>query len=208
MAKRFLIPINLLNAASDPETANEGDIYYNTASDTLKIYANSAWTSVSGGGSGGVTSLIGTANQINVSASSGDITASFSSTVVFPGTVTLNADPTQALQAATKQYVDSVVLNTQTDSYSLVLSDSGKTIEMNSASANSVTIPLNSSQAFTIGTTIDIVQYGSGQTTISPTSGVTIRSKDNNLKLSGQYSGATIYKRGTDEWVAFGDLTE
>lgn len=56
----------------------------------------------------GVTSLSGTTNQIDVSASNGDVTVSLPSAVVFPGTVTLNADPTQALEAATKQYVDAV----------------------------------------------------------------------------------------------------
>lgn len=56
----------------------------------------------------GVHSLAGTTNQIDVSASNGDVTVSLPSTVVFPGTVTLNADPTQALEAATKQYVDEV----------------------------------------------------------------------------------------------------
>jgi hypothetical protein len=56
----------------------------------------------------GVSSVSGTTNQIAVSATTGDITLSLPSAVTFPGTVTLNADPTQALQAATKQYVDSV----------------------------------------------------------------------------------------------------
>lgn len=56
----------------------------------------------------GVTSLSGTTNQISVSSSTGSSTISLPSSVVFPGTVTLNADPTQALQAATKQYVDAV----------------------------------------------------------------------------------------------------
>jgi hypothetical protein len=56
----------------------------------------------------GVSSVTGTANQIATSATTGDITLSLPSTVIFPGTVTLNADPTQPLQAATKQYVDDV----------------------------------------------------------------------------------------------------
>ena len=56
----------------------------------------------------GVTSLSGTANQIDVSASNGDVAVSLPSSVIFPGTVTLNADPQQALEAATKQYVDAV----------------------------------------------------------------------------------------------------
>ena len=56
----------------------------------------------------GVVTLTGTANQVDVNASNGDVTVSLPSAVVFPGTVTLNADPTQALEAATKQYVDAV----------------------------------------------------------------------------------------------------
>jgi hypothetical protein len=66
---------------------------------------------------------------------------------------------------------------------------------------------LDSSVAFPIGTTLDIIQYGAGQTTIVATGGVTLRSKGAALKLTGQYSGATLYKRGTDEWVIIGDLT-
>ena len=56
----------------------------------------------------GVVTLSGTTNQVDVSASNGDVTVSLPSSVIFPGTVTLNADPTQALEAATKQYVDAV----------------------------------------------------------------------------------------------------
>lgn len=58
--------------------------------------------------SGVVTSVSGTANQI---ASSGGTTPvlSFPSSVIFPGTVTLNANPVTAFEAATKQYVDAVV---------------------------------------------------------------------------------------------------
>lgn len=53
MAKRFLTPINVLNAASDPGTASEGDIYYNTATDKLRIYSNGSWADVSSGGTSG-----------------------------------------------------------------------------------------------------------------------------------------------------------
>jgi hypothetical protein len=58
--------------------------------------------------SGGVSSVSGTANQITASTSTGAVTLSLPSSVTFPGTVTLNADPSQPLQAATKQYVDDV----------------------------------------------------------------------------------------------------
>lgn len=102
-----------------------------------------------------------------------------------------------------------ILINTQTESsYTLTLSDSGKLIEINSASANTLIIPLNNSAAFPIGTKIDLLQIGLGQTTASADSGVTINSKDGNLKLTGQWSAATLVKRGTDEWTLIGDLSE
>lgn len=56
---------------------------------------------------GTVTAVNGTANQIN-SSGGNTPTLSLSSTLVAPGTVTLNADPTNPLEAATKQYVDAI----------------------------------------------------------------------------------------------------
>lgn len=97
-------------------------------------------------------------------------------------------------------------INTQTASYTLALTDSDKVVEMNVASANNLTVPLNSSVAFPIGTRIDLVQLGAGQTTVVATGGVTIRSSGAKLKLTGQYSGAALYKRGTDEWMLVGDI--
>jgi hypothetical protein len=58
---------------------------------------------------GTITSVNGTANQISASTVSGAVTISLPSAVTFPGTVTLNADPTTALGAVTKQYVDAAV---------------------------------------------------------------------------------------------------
>ncbi|HKZ96211.1 MAG TPA: DUF2793 domain-containing protein [Hyphomicrobiaceae bacterium] len=97
-------------------------------------------------------------------------------------------------------------INTQTASYTAVAGDAGKTVEMNVGSANTFTVPPNSSVAFAIGTYINVAQYGAGATTVTAGAGVTIRNRSG-LKTAGQYALATLYKRGTDEWVAGGDLT-
>lgn len=99
------------------------------------------------------------------------------------------------------------VQNVQTDSYTLVIGDAGKMIVMNKASANNLTVPPNSSVAFPTNTRIDIIQYGAGQTTVVAGSGVTIRSSGSKLKLTGQYSGASLWKYDTNEWVLVGDIT-
>jgi hypothetical protein len=99
------------------------------------------------------------------------------------------------------------IFNRQTASYTLVLTDQNKIVETNVATANNLTVPLNSSVAFPIGTEIAVLQYGAGQTTIVATSGVTLRAKSGALKISGQYAGCTLVKVGTDEWYVIGDLT-
>jgi hypothetical protein len=59
--------------------------------------------------------------------------------------------------------------------------------------------------AFPIGTTITVLQVGSGQTTIAG-AGVTINGTPG-LKLRAQWSSATLIKRATNTWVAIGDLS-
>lgn len=99
-----------------------------------------------------------------------------------------------------------VTTNRQTSSYTLVIGDADKLVEMNSASANNLTVPLNSSVAFSIGTSILISQYGAGQTTVVATGGVTIRAAVG-LKISAQYAGAALVKIAADEWYLQGSLS-
>ena len=103
--------------------------------------------------------------------------------------------------------ITGVVTNRQTASYTLALGDSNDLVEMNVATANNLTVPLDSAVAFPVGTKIDIAQYGAGQTTVVATGGVTIRSAGGALKLAAQYSGATLVKIATNEWYLFGDIT-
>jgi hypothetical protein len=127
------------------------------------------------------------------------------------GNVDNTSDANKPVSTATQTALDAktnklIVTNRQTASYTLVLGDADKLVEINNASANNLTIPLNSSVAFSTGTQILLAQYGAGQTTIVATSGVTIRSNGAKLKLNAQYSGATLIKIDTNEWYLFGDI--
>jgi len=93
----------------------------------------------------------------------------------------------------------------QTASYTLVLADKAKVVEMSVGSANNLTVPLNATVAFPVGTQIHIVQTGSGQTTVVATGGVTINTATT-LKLRAQWSAATLVKRAENTWVLVGDL--
>jgi hypothetical protein len=96
--------------------------------------------------------------------------------------------------------------NAQTGTtYTLILTDAGKMVTLTNASAITLTIPTNASVAFPINTRIDLLQYGAGQVTVGG-AGVTINSSGAKLKLTGQYSGASLWKKATDTWVLIGDL--
>lgn len=97
-------------------------------------------------------------------------------------------------------------INAQGASYTMVLSDAAKMIEISNGSANTLTIPTNAAAAFPIGTSMVIVQTGAGQTTLAGAGGVTLNATPG-FKVRAQWSSATLVKRATDTWLAFGDLT-
>ena len=78
-------------------------------------------------------------------------------------------------------------INSQSSSYTLVIGDAEKLIQMTNASSADLTVPPNSSVAFSVGTRIDILAYGAGALTVVAGSGVTIRSPLS-LLLNGQYA--------------------
>ena len=91
--------------------------------------------------------------------------------------------------------------------YTLTLSDAGKTVEISSSSASTITVPNSANEAFPIGTSITILQVGAGQLTVQPVNGTVTLNYTPGNKTRAQWSMATLLKRGTDEWVLNGDLT-
>jgi hypothetical protein len=110
---------------------------------------------------------------------------------------------------AWRVYGENANLLRKTSGHVLEISDAGKTIEMDVASGNTVTIPTNASVPFLIGTQIAFIQTGSGQTSFAAVDGIvtTILSKNSNKKISSRYSPATLIKKDTDTWILIGDLT-
>ena len=97
--------------------------------------------------------------------------------------------------------------NNQTGTaYTLVLTDAdNKTVTMTNAAANVVTIPLNASVAFPIGTKIPVMQYGAGVTTSTGDTGVTVNNVSaGSVAASSQFNGMLLHKIGTDTWAVSG----
>ena len=105
-----------------------------------------------------------------------------------------------------------VTLNAQTATYTVVLADADqKLVTMSVAGANDFQIPTNANVAFPVGTVINVIQIGAGQTTIKAvTSGTTTISSTGASaiapKLRAQYSAASCIKVATDTWYVVGDI--
>jgi hypothetical protein len=124
------------------------------------------------------------------------------------GMVIHNTDTDSTHKYENGEWVDEAhtAINTQIVNYILVRTDDSKLIRMNVGSANTLTIPPESSVNFPIGTMISVEQMGSGQTTITPGSGVTITSAGSKFKTNLQSSVCGFIKVASDTWTLFGDL--
>lgn len=108
---------------------------------------------------------------------------------------------------AWRVYGDSAQLLSKSADFTLSLSDSGRTLDVDSATSVTITIPTNASVPFLTGTQIAFIQTGVGQLIFTAASGVTLLSKNSNKKVAARYSPATLIKRDTDTWILIGDLT-
>jgi len=134
----------------------------------------------------------------------------FAATMKIGSTTTLLYD--SKLQLTGDAYITGVFRETITKhrdnaSSSLILAYNGKLIEMNVATANTLTIPIQATSQLPVGAKIDVTQYGAGQTQIVAASGVTLYSAGGATKLRVQYSGATLIQADTNVWYLFGDIT-
>jgi hypothetical protein len=105
-----------------------------------------------------------------------------------------------------QQIMNHIEINAQTGTtYTLVLGDRAKMITMNNASANTLTVPLNSSVAFPVGTSIIIRQTGAGVTTIDAVASVTLDGvSGGQCAITTRYKAAVITKVATDTWYVDG----
>jgi hypothetical protein len=108
---------------------------------------------------------------------------------------------------ATNAVIDHPATNERTSNYTLLIGDDGIIVEANSTSPITITVPLNSTTNFPIGTKITLIRTNTGTVTIAgATVAVTINATPG-LLLRAQWSAATLLKRGTNTWLLMGDLS-
>jgi hypothetical protein len=138
-------------------------------------------------------------------AKTGDVVISDTGVTSISTEVIVNADVSATAAIDLGKLAD-ISTNAQTASYTLVLADKNKLVEMNVASGNTLTVPPNTDVAFPVGSQIRVLQTNTGQCTLTAGAGVTINGTPG-LKLRTQWASATLIKRATDTWVAVGDLS-
>jgi hypothetical protein len=187
-------------------TLASGEWGFETDTGKVKIgNGSTAWNSLGYTGAGdieGVTAGTG----LSGGGTSGTVTVSIDTSV----TVDLTTAQTLTNKTLTDPKIN-LAFDAETASYTAVLGNNGQVVTMNNAAANTFSIPTNASVAFPIGTQINVLQIGAGQTTIQAvTSGTTsVLSTGATAaapKLRAQYSAATCLKAGTDLWYVFGDI--
>jgi hypothetical protein len=163
---------------------------------------------VANGGTGitslgsGVATFLGTPSSANLATAVTGETGS--------GALVFGTSPTLGTPTLNDPKIN-LTIDPETASYTAVIANNGQVVTMNVGSANNFSIPTNASVAFPIGTQINVLQIGTGQTTIQAvTSGTTsILSTGASAaapKLRARYSAATCLKAGTDLWYVFGDI--
>jgi hypothetical protein len=129
--------------------------------------------------------------------------ATFTGQIILPASGIVFTDGTQNKEGVPSR----TTIIQKTDSYTLSgLGERDNLIEINKSTATTLTIPLDSTLNYPVGTSIDVVQTGTGQVTIAGTGGVTVNATPG-LKLRSQWSSATLFKRAANTWLVMGDLS-
>lgn len=114
---------------------------------------------------------------------------------------TLTAAAMNTLQASDFNYTRKIVTAA---TYTAVLEDRGQLLEFQNAGGTTVTIPPNSSVAFSLGDVLEIISSSSATVQIVGDTGVTIEATGGITSLTSAWQKAQLVKRETNNWVLTG----
>lgn len=108
---------------------------------------------------------------------------------------------TDIVEELLKGNVGKLTINDQTGvDYTLKLEDTGNFIRMDNSAVNRVTVPLNESVEFALGSIVLVRQIGSGSTRIVGSTGVTLNAPSGMQDVTARNFGVALVKVAEDEW--------
>lgn len=105
-------------------------------------------------------------------------------------------------------FANDAIYNTQAGtSYTLLPADRGKTVRMNNASANTVSIAANATQNIPANSVIIVGQLGAGSTKIQAVAGVSLNGVDGgSVTISGRFKSAVLDQYAVNSWWCEGAI--
>ncbi|NET30705.1 MAG: hypothetical protein F6K19_01710 [Cyanothece sp. SIO1E1] len=99
-----------------------------------------------------------------------------------------------------------------TSSYTLVLADQGRVVEMGNATADTLRVPLNASVSFPINSVIYVENYGDGSTIVEFPSGIEVDHRSDGTgvwraNIDNKGDMVALIKRAADRWKIIGRFT-
>lgn len=182
-----------------------------TTSGNTTITATNHGVVISGSGNAMTTTAVGATNTVLHGNTGADPTYSaIVNADITNATIDLTTKVTGVLPSANVGLTRTINAQTGT-TYTFVLGDGSAAggnplVTASNGSAQTYTVPPNSSVAYPVGTQIDVLQLGAGKVTLAQGAGVTINSKGSNKAISAQYVGVSLIKTATDVWSLLGDL--
>ena len=203
------IAVGLAATATALATARTiGGVSFDGTANIAVTLAATATALATGRTIGGV-SFDGTANidLPGVNAAGNQNTSGTAATVTGAAQTAITSVGTLTSLTVSGGLVAPLQINAQTGTtYTFVIGDAGKLVTSSNGSAQTFTVPPNSSVAYDVGTQFMVQNIGSANCTLAQGSGVTIQSKDSNKEIDGQYAAATLIKTATDVWSLIGAL--
>lgn len=192
-----------------------GGSFNGSSNVTISLTNNSVTvngTAISLGGSGTITAANPNALTIGTGLSGTSYTGASAVTIAIDSTVaTLTGTQTLTNKTITDSNIrqPSVTATIPGASYTLQSSDAGYLVLINVGSAVTVSIPAST---FAVGTTITLLQQGTGQVTVQASNaGVTNVFSGGATtaapKTRARYSAITIVQTSSENWYAMGDLS-
>lgn len=201
-------------AIQGPATLTSGD-FINVGTDILNIFtvyqraSNSVLSANSYSGRQTFTANTATVNPINFSTAAATLLSTRQLGAIEWDNTQLYITSSTQFAALNRNAIATatVLINTQTGTtFAPALTDAGRLITLNNASAIAVTIAADATTDFPVGTQLLLMQLGAGQVTVSGAVGVTVISRSG-TKTAGQYALISLIKVAANQWVVGGDAT-